>query len=234
MIGTVFAIVCLFVRMEEYQICFRDLMLYLGIGIIGLLLIARLVFAIAMIPSMDNVSLQNFCHYLFYGGIVFYGGLLGLLGFVAIVAKIKNDDLNHIYNYMAPAIPLFHAWARIGCLFAGCCYGKEWNGPEPHKLQHGFRPAEPHRLPHRTTGTNQTDEQTGSTLLRPARHQGEQPPSRILPLCTVPPHLDSVAPALRTGLACLPADALHRGRQTHTLTHTQNSASRCAQNLRTV
>ena len=81
--------------MEEYQICFRDLMLYLGIGIIGLLLIARLVFAIAMIPSMDNVSLQNFFHYLFYGGIVFYGGLLGLLGSVALVAKIKKHDLNH-------------------------------------------------------------------------------------------------------------------------------------------
>ena len=127
MIGTVFAVVCLFVRMEEYQIRFRDLMLYLGLGIIGLLLIARLVFAIAMIPSMDNVSLQNFCHYLFYGGIVFYGGLLGLLGSVALVAKIKKHDLNHIYNYMAPAIPLVHAWARIGCLFAGCCYGKEWN-----------------------------------------------------------------------------------------------------------
>ena len=58
---------------------------------------------------------------------MFYGGLLGLLGSVALVAKIKNDELNHIYNYMAPAIPLFHAWARIGCLFAGCCYGKEWN-----------------------------------------------------------------------------------------------------------
>lgn len=127
MIGTVSAIVYLFIRMEEYQIRFRELMLYLGGGIIGLLLMARLVFAIAMIPSMENISLQNFFHYLIYGGIVFYGGLLGLLCAVALVAKMKNDELNHIYNYMAPAIPLFHAWARIGCLFAGCCYGKEWD-----------------------------------------------------------------------------------------------------------
>lgn len=127
MIGTIFAVVCLFVRMEEYNIYFHDLMLYLVISILGLLLAARLLFAIAMIPSMERITLQNFLYYLIHGGIVFYGGLLGLLGSVALVAKMKGDELNHVYNYIAPAIPLFHAWARIGCLFAGCCYGREWN-----------------------------------------------------------------------------------------------------------
>lgn len=127
MIGTVFAVVCLFVRMEEYRIRFRNLMIYLGTGIIGLLLVARCVFAIAMIPSMKQINWHNFLYYLIHGGIVFYGGLLGALGTVALMAKLKGDKINHMYNYIAPAIPLFHAWARIGCLFAGCCYGRAWS-----------------------------------------------------------------------------------------------------------
>lgn len=81
-----------------------------------------------MIPSMETGHIVNdFLHYLLHGGIVFYGGLLGLLLGISILAKIKKDDLKNIYNFAAPAIPLFHMWARIGCLFAGCCYGIPWN-----------------------------------------------------------------------------------------------------------
>jgi phosphatidylglycerol:prolipoprotein diacylglycerol transferase len=34
-----------------------------------------------------------------------------------------------VFNVIAPAIPLFHGFGRIGCLLAGCCYGKELNAP---------------------------------------------------------------------------------------------------------
>lgn len=30
---------------------------------------------------------------------------------------------------IAPAIPLFHAFGRIGCFLAGCCYGFELSDP---------------------------------------------------------------------------------------------------------
>ena len=30
---------------------------------------------------------------------------------------------------IAPAIPFFHVFGRIGCHLAGCCYGMEYHGP---------------------------------------------------------------------------------------------------------
>ena len=63
-----------------------------------------------------------------FGGMVFYGGLLG--GFLTGVWYVKH--LKHIRldprvyaDAYAPAIPLFHVFGRIGCFLGGCCYGIE-------------------------------------------------------------------------------------------------------------
>ena len=76
-----------------------------------------------MIPSMERFNMYDFFHYLLSGGIVFYGGMLGLLLGIFIISKIQKDNTRDILSFFAPAIPLFHAIARIGCLFTGCCYG---------------------------------------------------------------------------------------------------------------
>lgn len=59
-------------------------------------------------------------------GIVFYGGLTGLvLSYLGLEKLVfKKYDLT-VLNIFANAIPLFHAFSRVGCFFAGCCYGKE-------------------------------------------------------------------------------------------------------------
>lgn len=57
-------------------------------------------------------------------GIVFYGGLFGLIGIYYLMAKRKKLDLM-VLNILAVVIPLFHSVARIGCFLAGCCFGKE-------------------------------------------------------------------------------------------------------------
>lgn len=62
-------------------------------------------------------------------GIVFYGGLLGLLLFYFVGTRVKLisiEERNSI-NLLAVSIPLFHAIARVGCFLAGCCYGIEYN-----------------------------------------------------------------------------------------------------------
>lgn len=126
-IGLFCALILMFYRMNKFQITYRQLAHYLVIGIICLLIGSRIMFAIAMIPSMENgFSLMEFVGYLINGGIVFYGGLIGGLLGIAITAKMRKDNLPHIYAFAAPAFPLFHAWARLGCLFGGCCYGVEW------------------------------------------------------------------------------------------------------------
>ena len=57
-------------------------------------------------------------------GIVFYGGLIGLLISYAICVKVTKQD-KHIIDVVAVCIPLFHSIARIGCFVGGCCFGIE-------------------------------------------------------------------------------------------------------------
>ena len=57
-------------------------------------------------------------------GIVFYGGLIGLLLSFRILSKHIEQDI-HVLDLLAVCIPLFHSVARIGCFFGGCCFGKE-------------------------------------------------------------------------------------------------------------
>ena len=72
-------------------------------------------------------SLENF-NLFFSSGFVFYGGLIG--GFLALffVKKIHKIQINEYIKILAPSLALAHAFGRIGCSFAGCCYGKETAG----------------------------------------------------------------------------------------------------------
>ncbi len=65
---------------------------------------------------------------LFGGGITFIGGLIG--GIVAFLAlyfifrkKLKGRVLD-ILSFAPCCITIAHAFGRIGCFCAGCCYGK--------------------------------------------------------------------------------------------------------------
>ena len=68
----------------------------------------------------NTISWEGICQ----TGIVFYGGLFGLLISYHIALKVTKQDLN-LMNILAVCIPLFHFFARIGCFFGGCCFGKE-------------------------------------------------------------------------------------------------------------
>lgn len=62
-------------------------------------------------------------------GIVFYGGLFGLIITYSLCLKSKHCNLDtQALNILAVCIPLFHAIARIGCFLSGCCFGKLYQG----------------------------------------------------------------------------------------------------------
>lgn len=75
-------------------------------------------------------------------GATFYGGLIGGAGFFLLTYFIAGKFLfkeskEHIKNIRlitdiaAACIAVAHGFGRIGCLFAGCCHGKEtdaWYG----------------------------------------------------------------------------------------------------------
>lgn len=62
----------------------------------------------------------------FVSGMVFYGGLFGSIIAVIIYTKIDKDvSKANVFDVFAVSAPLFHAFGRVGCFFAGCCYGIE-------------------------------------------------------------------------------------------------------------
>ncbi len=63
------------------------------------------------------------------GGLVFYGGLIG--GVLSVLYYTKKYNINKwLFGDIAlVALPLGQFFGRLGCLSAGCCYGKPCNLP---------------------------------------------------------------------------------------------------------
>jgi len=65
----------------------------------------------------------------FRTGFVFYGSLLFVVpSLIWYVRKHKLPVLPFL-DIVAFAGIIIHGFGRIGCFFAGCCYGKETDGP---------------------------------------------------------------------------------------------------------
>ena len=103
----------------------RILIEYLIACSICAFVLSRILFVIALIPSGIIESFADIIHYLINGGLVFYGGLFGVMFGIFVVCKFRRRDYSQIINIITPAFPLFHIFGRLGCLLAGCCYGIE-------------------------------------------------------------------------------------------------------------
>lgn len=58
-------------------------------------------------------------------GFVVYGGILGGILAGYLYARVKKLDFLKFFDLVMPSIALAQGFGRIGCLLAGCCYGKE-------------------------------------------------------------------------------------------------------------
>lgn len=71
----------------------------------------------------QNISLDQMSFWT-GGGFVFYGGFLFAIAFLAFF-KLSDRTLNFKSLWaVVPAVAIGHAIGRIGCLLAGCCFGK--------------------------------------------------------------------------------------------------------------
>ena len=126
MIGSIVAIL----YFSKFNKIKRDDTLYsILYGIIGIVIGAKILYLLTniqlLIHSQDIVS--TFLQML-NGGFVFYGGLIGGILGIFIYAKQFKIEFKPLLLTIVPVIPLVHSIGRIGCLFAGCCYGIEYNG----------------------------------------------------------------------------------------------------------
>lgn len=57
------------------------------------------------------------------GGLIYYGGFIGAFIAGIVFARIKQLSILALADYAVSALPLGHAFGRIGCFLNGCCYG---------------------------------------------------------------------------------------------------------------
>lgn len=57
-------------------------------------------------------------------GFVVYGGIITGIATIYVYCRIKKLDFLKYIDLFAAAVPLNQALGRVGCLLAGCCYGR--------------------------------------------------------------------------------------------------------------
>ncbi|MBR4288381.1 MAG: prolipoprotein diacylglyceryl transferase [Clostridia bacterium] len=88
---------------------------------------AKLLFLAVSFPEIIALNIPITA--LIKGGFVFYGGLFGgMAGLLFYCRKFRLPFWDYASLYSV-VLPLGHAFGRVGCHFAGCCYGGPYDGP---------------------------------------------------------------------------------------------------------
>ena len=141
LIGVVFAVFMGRRLGHEVDVSKEDVLYGTVYSLIGILIGAKFVYLLTRLPSLFSVlpavkmgfeknglaTLFYLLNYLF-GGYVYYGGLIGAMAGVYWYCRRYNIKFVSFMDIFAPLIPFVHGMGRIGCFFAGCCYGVEYHG----------------------------------------------------------------------------------------------------------
>lgn len=129
-LGLFVAVIFLYFRIENNQLLFVDFLKMILVAILYGAIGSRLLFVITRLPWLiTNFTVKNLLSCVLGGGYVFYGGLLGLLFGVRRYCIKHKIEQRKTFDMIAPAIPLFHAFGRVGCFLAGCCHGFKLSTP---------------------------------------------------------------------------------------------------------
>jgi phosphatidylglycerol:prolipoprotein diacylglycerol transferase len=99
-------------------------------GIIG----GRLLYVIINFDVFKASPLEIFK--LWNGGLVFFGGFISAVAASIVTLKIKKLPFLKTADAIAPGAALGHGIGRLGCFFAGCCYGRQCDLPIAIQFSH--------------------------------------------------------------------------------------------------
>ena len=130
-IGLLFAgwIFCKRIRKETKDD--TDAIIFLIVLSVGMLIGGHLLYACINFKNLPLIfKASSFSGLMFalsqvFGGMIFYGGLIGAYILGVIHVKIRKLDMILYMDSAALFAPTFHGFARIGCFLGGCCYGIE-------------------------------------------------------------------------------------------------------------
>lgn len=120
-----FGIIISYFITKKFNIIFEDYILSYAYSFLFGFIMAKIFYIIVSYKSIDLSRLISDFQYLrayLISGLVFYGGLIGVLLGLVIASKIHKIDTILIASAVSPTFPLMHALGRIGCHFTGCCY----------------------------------------------------------------------------------------------------------------
>jgi len=108
-------------KVERYEIAYSGVYTMIG-ALIG----SKLLF---IAVSLKHIIQENIpWEAVIKGGFVFYGGLIGGILGLFIYCRTYKVPMAPLCEIMATVLPLGHAFGRVGCFFAGCCYGIPYDG----------------------------------------------------------------------------------------------------------
>jgi len=136
-------------RASVYSVSRQHIVFASMYGILGAIAGGKVLYLITILPflvknaswffkDMNNISA------IFAGGFVYFGGLFGAVFGVWVYAKQYKLKAGTMIDIIAPALPLIHGFGRVGCFFAGCCYGRPINPPFGVYFQNS--PVAPHDI----------------------------------------------------------------------------------------
>lgn len=116
---------------KKLKIDTDNLILLEAYMLIGALAGSKLLYLITAAPEIEwnRIFEPSYLLMLMRGGFVFYGGLFGGLLMIFLAGKIHRIDAVYYIRKVIFLCPFAHAFGRLGCFMAGCCYGIPYHGP---------------------------------------------------------------------------------------------------------
>ncbi len=109
-------LLCRRIRFPRWEIVYSAIFMMIG-AILG----AKLLFI--LVSWEDIVAYDLSLVEIIKGGFVFFGGLIGGLSGIWIYTRLYKYPIAPYLDIYAVVLPLGHAFGRVGCFLAGCCYG---------------------------------------------------------------------------------------------------------------
>ena len=125
-------VACLRAKKRKFPV---DDTLYMAIfALIGVVVGAKILYLITIFPTLaehfwEIVTDLEQLNAIMTGGFVFYGGLIGAVFAVWWYTHHFKLDFWNSVEMLVPSVPLVHAFGRLGCFCAGCCYGIPFDPP---------------------------------------------------------------------------------------------------------